>query len=301
VDDEDVGSALVAAVPELSGVLEDHRNDYGRVLAVELFGDALRFSAYEWGEGRPSVAARVLAFMENALAGNADRAREYVVKGVLEPIALAASSPALEEFLSIWPESLRRELERLRSARRPVMDGVWIEFPEAERIEVIWAVDDALEAVASDGATAYVVGEAVTAVGVADGHLVWRYDGHDGTPLHSSGGVTISTSAGGSLQVFAPFEYVVQLDRETGVEVSWHDGPDAAQPPVGSPLPDFPLRDCTVDSSDLRSVRIETNEGAHLATLIVAQPSFDLLSSMQINDVLVVSLASGHVLALRRR
>lgn len=298
--DDALGEALVAAAPEMAGILDAHRRDYGRVRAAELFSDALRFSAYEWSEGRPTAPGQVLAFMDNAFASGDDRARACVVTGFLDPIAGAPSSPALDTFLATWPERLRSALEGRGSARRQLADGLWLERPDdTDLVEVLWLMSDAVEAVAADGDALYIVGDSVHAIGVVDGGLRWRYDGHDGSPLHASGGVTVTSPSDGRLQVFAPFEYLLQLDAETGDELGWREATDASEIPVESPLPDFPLRDFGVSTDD-RTVRIESDDGVHLATLTVSEPSYDPLPPMQIDDVLVLSLASGHVLGIRR-
>lgn len=295
--DDALGEALVAAAPEMAGILEDHRRDHGRVRAAELFGDALRFSASEWSAGRPTTLGQVLVFMDSAFASGDERARACVMAGFIDPIAAAASSPSLDAFLATWPERLRGALEGRRSARRQLVGGLWIEH--ADDLEVLWVVSDGVEAVASDGDALYIVGDSVNAIRVADGRLRWRYDGHKGSPLHASGGVTLTRLPDGRLEVFAPFEYVLHLDAATGDELRWRTGTGASETPVASPLPDFPLRDFDVSVDD-RTVRVESDDGFHLATLTVSEPSYDPLPPMQIDDVLVLSLASGHVLGIRR-
>lgn len=299
--DDALGEALVAAVPEMAGILEDHCRDYGRVRPAELFGDALRLSAYEWSNGRASTSAQVMAFMDDVLAGDDDRARSCVVAGILDPIASAGPSPALDAFVADWPERLRRELDVRRSARRQLADGVWIESPvDTELIEVLWLTSDAIEAVGSDGVAVYIVGEAVQAVDVADGELRWRYEGHEDSALEASGGVTITSLPDERLQVFAPFEYLLQLDTATGAELSWQKADEATEVPVASPLPAFPLRDFSISIDD-RTMQVHASDGVHLATLTVSEPNYDPAPPMQIDDLLVLTLASGHVLGIRSK
>lgn len=299
--DDQLVEVLVAAVPEFAALLEQHHRAYGGAQPFELFGDAMWFCANWWSEGRSSAAKEVLAFMDHGLGSGDDRLRDCVIAGFLAPIVSAPSSPGLDAFVAAWPESLRRELETRRSARRLLTEGVWIEATDdTEAIEVVWVIEDVPAAVASDGVAAYVVGDAVHAIGVADGRLLWRYGGHDGVPLEVSGGVTIATTPDGHLQAYAPFDFLLHLDMATGVEVYWDDGDEDWQPRAASPFPAFPLTDFAVHDEAPRTLRIDTAEGATLATLTVAESSYDCLPPMQINDVLVLTLPSGHVVGIRR-
>lgn len=102
----DLPQRLVAAVPEFGPSLADHvaEND-GEVLSHLLFWDLALFALDAHRRDDVDVTARVLGFLEQALAEGDDGVENLVVVSFVE--SLAADDGATS-FVATWPDPLLR-------------------------------------------------------------------------------------------------------------------------------------------------------------------------------------------------
>ena len=97
-------------------------------------------------------------------------------------------------------------------------DSAGSSFEEGDpvRAPVLWSRPiDGIEAVTAADGTVFVAGWTFAAYDLATGEPVWEDVGDGDHAFEASGGVEIEVSPG-TVRVFAPFEYLVTLDRSTG-------------------------------------------------------------------------------------
>jgi len=99
---------LVVAVPEASGVIPEHLDDYDPLLLHLLAADLLRFTVAAWENGDRDLASRSLAFVDLALREGDEQVVNAICVSFVENVgAGAGETPA---FIASWPDALAAEL-----------------------------------------------------------------------------------------------------------------------------------------------------------------------------------------------
>jgi hypothetical protein len=110
-----VGDRLVAAVPELDGLLRAHLDFHDQLLAHVLFGDVVVMMR-SWDERTDrDVRDRLAVFMDNELRHGDERAINAVQASFVE--AIDPTDPTQRRFIDSWPAGLRAEAIRQRDWR----------------------------------------------------------------------------------------------------------------------------------------------------------------------------------------
>jgi len=103
---------LVVAVPEASGVIADHLDDYDALLLHLLAADLLRFTVAAWDNGDRALASRSLAFVDLALREGDEQVVNALCVSFIENVgAGVGETPA---FIESWPHALAAELASQR-------------------------------------------------------------------------------------------------------------------------------------------------------------------------------------------
>lgn len=109
---------LLAAVPEIGPVVDEHLADYdGELLLHLLLPDVLRFSTAAFGSGDRVTAARVLALVSAVFEKCDGYVNNAIAVSFVEHVgAFAEETP---EFIASWPKPLLDERDRQLNWRPP--------------------------------------------------------------------------------------------------------------------------------------------------------------------------------------
>jgi hypothetical protein len=152
------------------------------------------------------------------------------------------------------------------------------------------------EAVAVDGDTVYASDVAFDAFDVADGSLKWRVIEPTGEGFDADGGVLIGTQTPDQVRVWAPFDYDLTVDRNTG-EID-DLAPGGTRSPQGfTPLPAPRPTGFRVHVGTKRVVARDT-AGRLRWQISVDVPVLDPMKAVGIPGGLLVVASSGDLIAL---
>ena len=165
------------------------------------------------------------------------------------------------------------------------------------RVRWVTAVDGS-DAFAVDGPVVYVAGAALAALRLADGTVAWEAEHPEGYALEASGDVVIGLDGPQRLRVFAPWEYDLRVERETGRLVSMEE----ADGTVPADLVRFP-------APPPSRVRVEPGvdetvaywpDGRVAWRLLVAYPLAYEHPPVEVDDTIIAVTSSCHVVALEQ-
>jgi hypothetical protein len=154
---------------------------------------------------------------------------------------------------------------------------------------------DAPETIAVEGDTVYVADVSDDAFDVADGTLRWRVVEPSGEGFDSDGGVQIGTQGPGRLEVWAPWNYDLVVDKRTGDVVRL-----AGEPEKGTRLRRLPAPRQTAFRvrMGLPDV-VATYPGGGVAWRItVEEPTYEQVRPIAVPGGMVLLLSSGDLVAL---
>lgn len=116
--EEDFVQGLVGAVPEVSGLIAEHRRDqFGELLLHVLVADVRRFVLGAFERNESDLVARCLGFLDLALRSGDERVQNAVAVSFVEDTGWW--DRAMVPFMAAWPEGLRAEAERQRRWKPP--------------------------------------------------------------------------------------------------------------------------------------------------------------------------------------
>jgi hypothetical protein len=120
---DQVVPALLARVPELANVYEEHLRTFeGEALESVLFGDLTRFVIEAYQRGDRDLVDRCLEFLELALATGDEYVENLVAVSFVENVG--PWDPEQRRFIRSWPRRLRKEARRQRDWRPPGQRGL---------------------------------------------------------------------------------------------------------------------------------------------------------------------------------
>lgn len=199
-----------------------------------------------------------------------------------------------------------------RSVRsQQIADGVTLEAGENGTlpVRVAWVREAPyLETTATDGADVFVIGEVVEAIRARDGRVQWVLDPYRSDDpwieewgLGASGGVQVGLADDGAVvRVFAPWEFDIELDRTTGrvLRSGPADGGDVPKSRFEQ-LPPFAPRSYRIDQSVIGTVDARLASGEQAFRIREQSPQYDPAPPMEVGGLIVLTLSSGYVVALR--
>lgn len=102
---------LLAAVPELAPVVDEHLADSeGKLLLHLLVADVLRFSSGAFDSGDRATASKVLTFMSAAFENADGNVGNAIAGSFVEHVGALPNETA--EFIASWPKPLLDERDR---------------------------------------------------------------------------------------------------------------------------------------------------------------------------------------------
>ncbi|HEX4015135.1 MAG TPA: hypothetical protein VHX15_00220, partial [Frankiaceae bacterium] len=103
--------------PDFAAALEDHMAIYGMLLPHVLFGDLTRFVMDAHDSGDLQLAARCLAFLDEALRTGDEDTKNLVTVSFVENVD--PWNEASQPFIDSWPKALHDEALRQAGAQGP--------------------------------------------------------------------------------------------------------------------------------------------------------------------------------------
>src|SRR5205814_8110142 len=164
-------------------------------------------------------------------------------------------------------------------------------------VRVLWSFSGYEEAVALDRDVLYVIGGEVTAIRVSDGTRKWAFVRSDGAALEASGGVVVGLADSKTVRVFAPTEFDLRIDRETGALVDLQNRTGAHPSPGLARCPPAPSKTFRVET-DLEETPAYWPDGRMAWKIVVDTPSFDEGDPIEASGVLLLPLPTGDLVAL---
>ena len=155
---------------------------------------------------------------------------------------------------------------------------------------------EAPEAIAVDGDTAYAADIAFDAYDLADGSLRWRTFEPTGEGFDADGGVLIGTQGPDQIRVWAPFDYDLTVDRETG-EIADLAAGGSRSPQGFLPLPSPRPVGLRVHVG-FRHVVARDRTGRVLWQISVGEPMVDPMRAVDIPGGVLLVLTTGDLVAL---
>jgi hypothetical protein len=162
-------------------------------------------------------------------------------------------------------------------------------------VKVRWvAMADTPEAMAVDGDTLFVAGFTLDAYRLSDGTLLWTCDDEEG--MEASGGVRIGIDGPDVVRVFAPWEFDVRADRQTGQLLSRQSaggGAPSGFVPLVAPAP-----------TTFRVVVTGLGETTaywpddRVAWRLAAETAISPFGQLEVDGAIVCGTASQHVVVL---
>lgn len=151
------------------------------------------------------------------------------------------------------------------------------------------------EAVAVDGDTVYASDVAFDAFDVSDGSLKWRVIEPTGEGFDADGGVEIGNQGPDQVEVWAPWNYDLLVDKQSGA-IDRLDG----DPVRGSELTPLPAPRPTAFkvNAGLPDVVAHYPDGAVAWRVSVDEPMFDPMKAIAVPGGLLVVASSGDLIAL---
>jgi hypothetical protein len=154
---------------------------------------------------------------------------------------------------------------------------------------------DAPETIAVEDGTVYVADVADDAFNVADGTLRWQVLEPTGEGFDSDGGVEIGTQGPDRLEVWAPFNYDLLVDKRTGDVVRL-----AGEPEQGTRLRKLPAPRQTAFRvrMGLPDVVATYPDGRVAWRITVDEPMYEQVRPIAVPGGMVLLLSSGDLVAL---
>lgn len=163
-------------------------------------------------------------------------------------------------------------------------------------VRIRWVVrTDTPEAVAVDGDFIYVAGSEFIALRLSDGSVAWRWE--EDYAFEASGDVQIGPDGADALRVFAPSEYDLRVDRQTGSLISIARSVGMLAPAGFSPFPAPPPTRFRIETG-LKETIAYWPDGRVAWRLVVKHPFVDEQLPIDADGSIVYVTSGQHVVVL---